>query len=68
MSWCDPCQRQLDPSELTDSGACPTCDTPVAGPPQSKIPWHFWVLVTAAGAYLGWRGIEGVLWVFDRLL
>ena len=25
-----------------------------------KIPWHFWVMVAATVAYLGWRVVQGV--------
>jgi len=32
---------------------------PVAGPP-----WHFWLGVTAAGIYLLWRAVQGVVWLF----
>jgi hypothetical protein len=27
-------------------------------------PWHFWVGVVAAGAYLLWRAVEGMLLLF----
>lgn len=26
-------------------------------------PWHFWVVVGAATIYLGWRALEGLVWV-----
>ena len=25
-----------------------------------RIPWHFWLLMTAAAVYLGWRAVQGV--------
>jgi len=27
-------------------------------------PWHFWVGVAAAGAYLLWRAVEGIVLLF----
>jgi hypothetical protein len=30
------------------------------------VPWHFWVVVGALVLYLGWRAVEGVLWVIGR--
>jgi len=35
-----------------------------AGTDIPKPPWHFWVGVAAAGAYLVWRAVEGVLLLF----
>ncbi len=32
-----------------------------------RVPWHFWVLLVAAALYLGWRAIEGVGWLIDRI-
>jgi len=31
--------------------------------PSSKPPWHFWILVAALVAYLGWRLVEVVIWL-----
>ena len=33
-------------------------------PERIKAPWHFWVLVAAVVAYLGWRLIQGIGWLF----
>jgi hypothetical protein len=36
----------------------------IGEPPKDRgVPWHFWILVVAAGLYLGWRAIQGVLWL-----
>lgn len=31
---------------------------------KTRAPWHFWVLVAAVVAYLGWRLIQGIGWLF----
>jgi hypothetical protein len=33
------------------------------GEEKVKVPWHFWVLVGAVVAYLGWRLVQGVAWL-----
>lgn len=53
-------------------GTCPTCGRQLEAPPKKavggadaagdKVPWHFWVLVVAVVAYLGWRLVELVIW------
>ncbi|MFP3906386.1 MAG: hypothetical protein ACLFRV_13380 [Acidimicrobiales bacterium] len=30
---------------------------------SARAPWHFWVMVVGVVVYLGWRLVEGVLWV-----
>ena len=30
-------------------------------------PWSFWLLIVLTALYLGWRAVQGVVWVFDRL-
>jgi hypothetical protein len=37
--------------------------TAAAAEEKVKVPWHFWVLVAAVVAYLGWRLIQGVVWL-----
>jgi hypothetical protein len=34
-------------------------------PTIQKVPWHFWILVVAAGSYLGWRAVQGVIWLLQ---
>lgn len=31
-----------------------------------KAPWHFKVMIAALVVYLGWRGVQGVEWIFSR--
>ena len=71
VPWCQPCERYLAPSAVSPDGACPSCGQAVEpgsfaapGPPAavaaSRVPWHFWVLLVLAVAYLGWRAVQGV--------
>ena len=30
---------------------------------RSGAPWHFWLVVVMATVYLGWRAIEGIVWL-----
>jgi hypothetical protein len=71
VPWCEPCGRYFNPNSLHDDGTCPVCGEQVGDPdsggdqdPVPKIPWHFWVLVIAAAAYLGWRALQGALLLF----
>ena len=72
MPWCDSCDVYLAPNTVTEDGACPTCEAEVdvadlSTPPVAKVPWHFWLVVVALVAYLGWRLIVGVAWLADRV-
>ena len=67
MAWCQECDRYLTPATLTSEGTCPGCGKEVQHPPEhqlspvaDRIPWHFWLLVGAAGIYLVWRAVQGV--------
>jgi hypothetical protein len=51
--------------ELTDTGACPTCEQQLAE--RRKVPWHFKLLVLATVAYLGWRVYQGIGWLVHHL-
>ncbi|MEM9609551.1 MAG: hypothetical protein AAGA99_19155 [Actinomycetota bacterium] len=78
MPFCEDCDRYLTPTSMEADGTCPTCHRPVKieglaaseqdEPAATKIPWHFWVLLTAAVVYLGWRGIEGVVWLVNLVI
>lgn len=78
MPWCDGCDRFYNPNTLRADGTCPTCGRQVADPApvdadagraaeRDRAPWHFKVLVAATAAYLGWRLVEGVIWVAEHL-
>jgi hypothetical protein len=71
MPWCDECDRFYTPSTLAADGKCPDGHQ-VAEPDEkdekdgeSKIPWHFWLLVIALAIYLGWRLIQGIEWLLS---
>jgi hypothetical protein len=66
MPWCDDCEKFWTPNSLPPDGACPTCGRVIAEPPDTKVPWHFWIVVVAAGLYLLWRLVDFVLWLFGR--
>lgn len=71
MPTCETCDRFYNPNSLRPDGTCPTCGAAVASPAPEAVtppaPWHFKLLLGATIAYLGWRLIEGVLWVVERL-
>lgn len=71
MPWCGPCQRYFTPAALEVGGTCPACGEPTeqadlapdAGEPTEEVraPWHFWLVVVATVAYVGWRIVQLVL-------
>jgi hypothetical protein len=65
VPWCEDCSRYLTPPTLTKAGECPTCGTVLAAPPRA--PWHFKLLVGAAGIYLSFRFVQMIAWVVHRL-
>ncbi len=73
MPWCDSCDVYLAPNSVAADGSCPTCSSEVDTADAnnmtegSKVPWHFWLVVVALVAYLGWRLIVGIIWLIDRL-
>ena len=71
MPWCDTCDEYRAPTALTAEGTCATCDAKVdvadlKNPASAKAPWHFWVMVAALVLYLGWRLIEGIIWLVQK--
>ncbi len=74
MPWCDPCDKYLTPNGLADNGTCPTCSSAVdtqdmakAATAPTKAPWHFWLMVVALVMYLGWRLLQGGIWIVDQV-
>jgi hypothetical protein len=74
MPWCDHCDVYLAPNTVTEEGACPTCgqgvdtaDMKTQATPPTKAPWHFWLMVVALVGYLGWRLVEGIIWVVEHI-
>lgn len=64
MPWCDECDRFYTPSTLSSDGECPEGHQ-VADPPEedTKLPWHFWMLLGALVLYLGWRLVQLIGWL-----
>ena len=66
VPWCETCDRFYNPESLAPDGTCATCGRFIADPSEdtedTKIPWHFWVLVAALVLYLGWRLLEVIIW------
>ena len=72
MPGCEECARFYNPNTLDEAGDCPSGHH-VADPPDGseekapRAPWHFWLLVVALSIYLGWRLIQGIIWVVGKL-
>jgi hypothetical protein len=66
MPWCDDCSKFWNPNSMPPDGTCPTCGRIIADMPDTKVPWHFWLLVVALTLYLGWRLVQGVQWLVDN--
>ena len=64
MPWCEPCGRFYNPNTLTPEGQCADGHQ-VADPAtdNTRVPWHFWALLLALAIYLGWRLVQGLLWL-----
>jgi hypothetical protein len=62
MPWCDDCQKFWNPNSMPENGACPTCERQISLP-QNKTPWHFKLLLVAITLYLGFRLVQGIVWV-----
>ena len=73
MPWCEQCSKFFNPNSMAPDGTCVKCGSFIAEPPavvdnvDEKVPWHFWVLVAAVVMYLGWRLLQGVAWVADKV-
>ncbi len=71
MPWCDSCDEYRAPTALDTEGKCVTCGSKVdiadvKAPAVKKAPWHFWVMVAALVIYLGYRLIQGIIWVVGK--
>lgn len=68
MPWCDDCDRFYNPSTLSEEGTCPEghhVADPAESAPTPKVPWHFWLLVVGITIYLGYRLVQGIVWLFS---
>ncbi len=45
-------------------GTCPTCGKQIAeAKAEPRAPWHFVLLLIALAIYLGYRAIQGIIWL-----
>lgn len=66
MPWCETCDRFYNNSHVAPDGTCLTCGRFIAdddAPEETKVPWHFWLLVVGLVLYLGWRLVDFVMWL-----
>ncbi|MCB1038449.1 MAG: hypothetical protein R2701_06010 [Acidimicrobiales bacterium] len=69
MPWCETCDRFYNPRSVAPDGTCVTCGRFIADATEDeqeergKAPWHFWLLVIALVAYLGWRLVQTIIWL-----
>jgi hypothetical protein len=68
VPWCETCDRFYNPNSVAPDGTCVNCGSFIAEPPaegdeDTKIPWHFWILVVALVLYLGWRLVQTIIWL-----
>lgn len=63
MPWCEDCSKFWTPTSLPPDGSCPTCGAVIGDPPDTSVPWHFWLLGVVTVVYLGWRYIQGLEWL-----
>lgn len=75
MPWCEGCDRFYNPRSLAPDGTCQQCGRFIASPEDepddaegpTRAPWHFYVLLVALVLYLGWRLVQGIAWVVDKI-
>jgi len=77
VGTCPRCGAAVDPgrARAPDAVAASPAPAPATGAPEGDaddvvpipLPWHFKLLVGAIVVYLGWRAIQGVIWLLDRL-
>lgn len=65
MPWCEDCSTHWRRAELGEGDACPTCGRTLDTAPP-KAPWHFKLLMVSLVIYLGYRLVQGVVWVVNR--
>lgn len=71
---CPTCGRRVAPAPVdkapVDKASTdqPPVDQPGPhGAERDRAPWHFKLLVAATAAYLGWRLVQGIVWVAEHL-
>jgi hypothetical protein len=65
VPWCEECSKFWTPTSLHADGSCPGCGRTIAtAEPEPKAPWHFKLLVAAVIAYLAYRVVQLLGWLF----
>lgn len=69
MPWCEGCSRYWVHTTVNPDGSCPECGRIIAKPSEvdGHTPWHFKLLVFALVVYLGFRFLQGAVWLVHRL-
>lgn len=65
MPWCEQCARHLEDGSLGPENRCPGCGQVLVE--ARRVPWHFKLLLLATVVYLGWRLVQGIVWVVHHL-
>ncbi|MBI2704271.1 MAG: hypothetical protein HYX32_03115 [Actinobacteria bacterium] len=63
MPWCEGCSKFWNPNSMPPDGSCPSCGDVIAEPPDTTVPWHFWLLALLVVVYLGWRLVQLFQWL-----
>jgi hypothetical protein len=64
---CDHCEKEWLATTRGPMEECPGCGAAVAVAAEERpVPWHFKLLVVATVVYLGWRAVQGVVWLIQR--
>ena len=45
----------------------PDADKPEEAPEQVRAPFSFRLMIALTIAYLGWRLVQGIIWVIEKL-
>lgn len=45
----------------------PDADKPDEAPDEMRAPFSFKLMIALTIAYLGWRLVQGIIWVIERL-
>jgi hypothetical protein len=70
---CPRCGAAVEPGRARPAPAAApaVADEPRVDPEPDDttvpLPWHFKLLVAAVAGYLGWRAVQGVLWLAEQL-
>lgn len=66
VPWCESCSRFYNPNTVAPDGSCINCGAHIGEPTtveDTKVPWHFWLLVAALVIYLSWRLFQLIVWL-----